>query len=600
MDEKGATRPETGTERKIGAWLLAIALVGLLSLAAVSLFWLRGGEQTAVVPTTASPVASAATQPASPVPTETVMPSATAVAPATSTPTATPTPSPTPIPLPVWNNLPDDATARLADQWAVGVMLPDQTNTGTWRYQPDSFIRPIALESDGQMAYLLDAGRVLALDLTQPAAAAVMLQPDDIVADVRVLEPLDLALTADALRVLDRAGDVYRMDLASQTWSLDRYDRPVEASSGHYFVAIDTADHPPPDAAEAADPYLLETNYKFVTQYGAALPSAWRLPDQRAVDVSAVGDRVYVLQRELHDTQGQVTQYRYTASVPGFRTRFPIDRPRQLVATDTAVFVLDQDGARLLAFDPQSGALTGITQLPAGEQISAFWADTAGQTLILAGRDRLYFPGQPERLAAIAGGTPLSGPQPHDPEFLAGLTDLRVPIGGSNITFRDFQMPGAPRHYRLGIHYGSDFYWQPGTQVLAAGDGVVVRADVDYAPPTAVDLGRWWSETQARGFTSDDILNSYLGRQIIIEHANGLTSRYAHLSEIAPEVEVGTAVARGQVIGAVGNSGSPASLDGPTSDAHLHFELWSGDHYVGQFLRPIEAREWIEQILGKG
>lgn len=573
-----------------------------MALGVASLFWLRDGTATAVAPPATGVMP--ATQEPSPTPavTATMLPSPTAVTPPTSTSTATPEPTltPTPIPLPVWDNPPDETLARLAEQWAVTVALPEQSNTGTWRYQPDSFVHPVALEVTGETAYLLDAGRVLMLDLAQAAPPAVLLQPGDRVAGVPVLEPLDLTLADGALLVLDRAGDVYRYDVGAQTWALDRYDRPVEESSGHYFVAIDAPNGAPVDVADADDPYLLETNYKFVTQYGTPLPPAWRLPDLRAVDVSAIGDSVYVLQRDLHDDQAQVTQYRYTATVPAFRTRFPIERPRQLVATQTAVYVLDQDGSRLLAFDPRSGGLTGITQLPAGEGISAFWADTPGTTLLFAGRDRLFFAGHPERLASIPGGTPLAGVQPHDPAVLASLTGLTVPIGGSNITFRDFQLPGAPRHYRLGIHYGSDFYWQPGTQVLAAGDGVVVRADVDYVPPTLLELNDWWSESQALGYTPDDILDSYLGRQVWIEHPNGLVSLYAHLSEIAPGIAAGTAVTRGQVIGAVGNSGSPASPAGPGEDAHLHFELWLGDHFIGQFLRPIEAREWIERILAGG
>jgi murein DD-endopeptidase MepM/ murein hydrolase activator NlpD len=60
---------------------------------------------------------------------------------------------------------------------------------------------------------------------------------------------------------------------------------------------------------------------------------------------------------------------------------------------------------------------------------------------------------------------------------------------------------------------------------------------------------------------------------------------------------VGTAVSQGQYIGAVGNSGSPLSLEGPDGDAHLHLEIWAGDYFLGQFLRPIEIMEWLEEIF---
>ena len=39
----------------------------------------------------------------------------------------------------------------------------------------------------------------------------------------------------------------------------------------------------------------------------------------------------------------------------------------------------------------------------------------------------------------------------------------------------------------------------------------------------------------------------------------------------------------------------PASVNSETEDAHLHFELWLGDIHLGQFLRPIEIRELLEQ-----
>jgi len=117
--------------------------------------------------------------------------------------------------------------------------------------------------------------------------------------------------------------------------------------------------------------------------------------------------------------------------------------------------------------------------------------------------------------------------------------------------------------------------------------------------PTAVQFAAWRAETQQAGYTTPAAFDAYRGRQVWIKHENGLITRYVHLSAIAPGIVEGAAVVQGQVVGAVGNSGSPLSLESETADAHLHFELRLGDYYVGQFLRPIEAREWIETALKK-
>jgi murein DD-endopeptidase MepM/ murein hydrolase activator NlpD len=191
----------------------------------------------------------------------------------------------------------------------------------------------------------------------------------------------------------------------------------------------------------------------------------------------------------------------------------------------------------------------------------------------------------------------ISNPQPHDPLVIAQLPDLLVPIQGSGISQRDFQMPGAPRHYRLGIHQGTDFYWQPGTLVRAAADGVVIRANVDFVPQTAAQYGFWRAKIQELGYTSEEALDIYRGRQVWVQHDGGLVTRYVHLSWIEAGIVEGTAVKQGQLLGAVGNSGSPLSLESPEADAHLHFELWLGEHHLGQFLRPIETRELIDQLF---
>lgn len=423
-----------------------------------------------------------------------------------------------------------------------------------------------------------------------------ILGPGDTVQEVQVQEPLDLALLGENLLVLDRAGDVYRYDPVGSAWTLDRYDRPSAASSGHYFVAID-AEAEEPAAATVPVRALLETNYKFVQLYGGDPDILWNLQDLRGVDLRLQAERVYVLQRQLHDPAGEITLYRDTATDNTFRSPDLIERPRQLVNAPDSLLVLDRAGKRILALHPDSGQLLRILQPPQDEPVSVIAYGAQQGSLFMAGRDRLYFVGEPERRVAVPSGAVLVGNQAHDMHLLTNLAEFVVPITGSNITFRDFQLPGAPRHYRLGVHNGIDLYWQPGTQVRSIGAGMVIRADTDYTPPTAVDLAAWAADTESRGFTSEAILDNYMGRQVWIEHAPGIVSRYAHLRSIATDIRAGTAVARGQTIGEVGNSGSPASLESEQADAHLHYELWIGETHLGQYLRPIETREMVESIF---
>ncbi len=234
--------------------------------------------------------------------------------------------------------------------------------------------------------------------------------------------------------------------------------------------------------------------------------------------------------------------------------------------------------------------------------MSAFAVATTGGAaadigaMVLAGRDRLYFYGDPAKTGHMPSDGLLTADQPHDAAWLATVDGFSSPIG-PNVANRDLQMPGAPRHYRLGVHQGSDFYWARGTQIAAVADGTVIRAMHDYVPPFPAAYYNWRVQSHELGYTSDEALDFYRGRQVWIEHDNGLISRYVHLSAIDYRITEGERVERGQPVGLVGNSGSPASLESETEDAHLHFELWRGEYYIGQFLRPIEAREWIEGIL---
>ena len=508
-------------------------------------------------------------------------------------PTALPTtvPSATPPALPQWDNPLDEAIWNTAVHHTAPFhqLLPQ--NSGLWQYDPGSFWHPIALAMNDTTAFLLDGGRLLALDLVNAAPPQPLLQPGDFVQDLLVQEPLDLALVGERLLVLDRTGDVYALDLATAVWQIERYERPIGETSSHYFVALGH------DTAGSDQRLRLETSYSYANYY---LPNGrerlWALPTEALpVDVSGAGDRVYVLWRNS-DRSATVALFQETVRLNAFAPTVTITQPRQIVATATAVYVLDMAGRRLISLQPETGALQAVFQLP---EATVFASNPAGDQLLLAGRERLYFWQQPENSRFVPGGPVLTAPQPHDTAVWHTTIPYAWPITGSarDLTPRDLQMPGAPRHYRLGIHEGTDFYWAVGTPVYAAASGTVIRATLDYERPSEITFNRRRAENIELGYTAPDNLDFYRGMQIWVLQADGFVARYAHLSGIAAEIEEGTAVTAGQQIGLIGNTGSPASVRSESEDGHLHFELWLVDVYLGQFLRPIETRELVEQLF---
>lgn len=107
---------------------------------------------------------------------------------------------------------------------------------------------------------------------------------------------------------------------------------------------------------------------------------------------------------------------------------------------------------------------------------------------------------------------------------------------------------GTRRHPILGyskMHTGVDWANRSGTPILAAGDGVVIKAG--------------WS--------------SGYGRRIEIQHANGYVTTYSHQSAFARGIQEGVRVRQGQVIGYVGNTGL-------STGAHLHYEVLVNGHFV--------------------
>jgi len=115
------------------------------------------------------------------------------------------------------------------------------------------------------------------------------------------------------------------------------------------------------------------------------------------------------------------------------------------------------------------------------------------------------------------------------------LVPYRKPVIGEVEFTSGFGVRSDPFLGRPAMHTGLDFRAQTGDPVRATANGKVINSG--------------WS-------------GGY-GRMVEIDHGNGLSTRYGHLSQI--DVKVGDGVKIGQVIGEVGSTGRST---GP----HLHYE----------------------------
>ena len=199
------------------------------------------------------------------------------------------------------------------------------------------------------------------------------------------------------------------------------------------------------------------------------------------------------------------------------------------------------------------------------------------------------------QVATVTPGPPAPPTGTAEP-VLAGFT---FPIEAGCLPQGDQLLPNAPRTYRNGFHEGLDLYEsdnctaiQGGTPVVAAKDGTVIRADVNYTDLTAADL-----ESLSGDLTSAESLDTFRGRQVWIDHGSGVVTRYAHLAGIAPGIAAGVQVKAGQVVAYVGESGTPESVTSPGSENHLHFELRIGDSFLGANMDGRAVRQAYERLF---
>ncbi|MCW3489043.1 M23 family metallopeptidase [Dethiobacter alkaliphilus] len=171
-------------------------------------------------------------------------------------------------------------------------------------------------------------------------------------------------------------------------------------------------------------------------------------------------------------------------------------------------------------------------------------------------------------------------------QLIESLNYLSSPLQGVGLSRWNRRLPTAPRAYRDGIHEGMDYFVRRHTPVLAAGDGYVVRADHDFVEMTLQEYNEAIAIAKKAEPTPEDIADKFLGRQVWIAHSDGVITRYAHLERVDESIRVGSDVTLGQVIGAVGNSGTRYSIVGGSrffdGAPHLHFEVWHDGTFLGE------------------
>lgn len=131
-----------------------------------------------------------------------------------------------------------------------------------------------------------------------------------------------------------------------------------------------------------------------------------------------------------------------------------------------------------------------------------------------------------------------------NPKF---LPTIWAHLGKINNEFGFRRNPFGGRSYEF--HAGMDIDGERGDIIIAPANGIITEAG--------------WK-------------GGY-GYMIEIDHGNGLTTRYGHLSKL--EVKEGDPIQRGQLIGFVGSTGRST---GP----HLHYELRLGE-------KPINPRRFL-------
>ncbi|MEV7419624.1 transglycosylase family protein [Streptomyces sp. NPDC089919] len=249
---------------------------------------------------------------------------------------------------------------------------------------------------------------------------------------------------------------------------------------------------------------------------------------------------------DTHPDTGTRTQTRTTRAVPTqqAKTTRPVAAPAQTVVGKASPYTVAPGDS--------------LSAIATGHHVRGGWQALYETNRQVVGADPdLIYPGQrlslridhqapaPTPKAKPRATRPAPKPHVDKPAHRGNTGGFTLPVSASIGT--GWGVAGG--HWASGHHTGVDFLVGTGTSVKAVGSGEVVSAG--------------WA-------------GAY-GYEIVIRHADGKYSQYAHLSAL--NVRAGQHVGGGQRIG---RSGTTGNSTGP----HLHFEIRTGPGY-GSDIDPL-------------
>lgn len=462
--------------------------------------------------------------------------------------------------------------------------------------------------SDGEYLYLLVDGSLYRASLaavdTGSAALEPLLPAGTRIAGPVVHEITDLALDAGAqlLYALDKAGHLYRLALSTGTVSLAYRatdDPDSDLTSEMLAVTVD----------ERGRPVMLDT--AFGALWTPADLTSLDLVGQsqsliEGVDIATSGGQFYVLERD----GGFVTVSQPIGS-SSWQASGERDLPLSLSASDHlgigVLVTVDALRREVTALRPGSGDV--LTRQVFGFTDMGLLRDATfagGRLYAVADGDLYVFPGPASGSEDIACAAPRDYARPtlYGTDVLALTQGWQYPIEGGSLPDWGRLYPGGSRIYRQGVHHGVDIYhWNApdgftvGWHVVAPADGDVTEATVGYVPMSAEEFDELVASSAAAGMTLPETLERFGGIQIELDHGGGVRTAYLHLNSVADGVDAGGSVSEGQFIGTVGVTGTEGEASAQVAVAHLHFEIWIGDRYLGQGIGLIETMWWFDQIF---